>query len=287
MLIALHSFARLPVMSIRSVSALCCFIILIAGTSCGDSTTDAKTSDTNNADSVSVYGGARKVQTDSGILIITRRSGEEIEDAVLQDANGKILSRGHLLNNQPTGAWLKYDESGNVIQAVHYTGTSTLQLDAEDFITERVVMSEMGITFVKPLNWDTVSPYNPKTFVSYEKNISAEGLLMKPNINISKGNLEPGQTLESLAAEMLNMLHNAVGRVELVDEAYVTIDSCRSFRRYGMYYTDDNKIGFMDAIIVHGSTIYVVSCAAQNKEQGEFLQYQSVFESLLLSIQVD
>ncbi len=90
-----------------------------------------------------------------------------------------------------------------------------------------------------------------------------------------------------MAAEQLNMLHQTVGRVELVDESNLTIDSCKAFRRYGMYYTENNKVGFLDAIIVNGSDVYVISCAAQNREQGEFLKYQSVFENLVMSIQIN
>ena len=272
--------SRFPVLSFLPLA-----IFMFA--SCGDEQPVSDNKVDTAADTISNVATTREVDTDSGKLIITHLAGREMEDAVLLDANGKIIGKGQLLNGVPTGAWLKYDGNGNVVSAVHFAGTTTYQLDADDFKTERVEMKEMGISFVKPVNWDTVSPFNPGTFVSYEKNISGNGLLMKPNINISKGNLEAGQTLESLAADMLNMLHNTVGRVELVDEAYLTIDSCKSFRRYGMYYTEENKVGFLDAIIVHGSTIYVISCAAQNREQGEFLRYQSVFENLVLSVQVN
>lgn len=239
------------------------------------------------ADTISPTGSVREVETDSGKLIITTHAGAELEDAVLLGPDGKILGRGQLYDNKPSGAWLKYDANGNVVSAVHHSGATTYALDPQDFKTVRVEMKEMGISFIKPVGWDTVSPYNPLTFVSYEKDIMDPLLVMKPNINISKGMLEAGQTVESLAADMLNMRHQNAGRVELVDEAYLTIDSCKSFRRYGMYYTEDSKIGFLDAIIVHGNTIYVISCAAQNKEQGEFLKYQAVFENLVLSVEAD
>ena len=230
----------------------------------------------------------REMQTDSGKLIITHISGREIDDVVLMDANGKLLARGYMSGNQITGAWLKYDESGNVKTAFHYSdGLPKYALDPADFKTERVTYPEMGISFAIPLNWDTISPFNPKGFVSYEKEISESGLLMRPNVNIAKGQLEAGQTLESMAAEQLNMLHQSVGRVELVDESYLTVDSCKAFRRYGMYYTADNKVGFLDAIIISGNNVYVISCAAQNREQGEFLKYQAVFENLVMSVQID
>lgn len=259
----------------------------VFASSCGNDTEENK-SDSVPADTVIATSGTREIQTDSGKLVITQTPGEEFEQAVLLDPAGKILARGSFYQDRPLGAWLRYDASGNVISAVHYSdGQPKYDLDPNDFITKRVTMDEMGISFAVPVNWDTVSPFNPKSFVSYEKNITSEGLMMKPNINIAKGTLEPGQTLEQLAAQQLNLLHETVGRVELVDESYLTIDSCKSFRRYGMYYTEDNKVGFLDAIIVHGNTIYVISCAARNREQGEFLRYQSVFENLVMSVQVN
>lgn len=244
--------------------------------------------DPSAADTTGEITSVREIQTDSGKLVLTHHGNDPIEDAILMDGSGKIIARGKFLNNAPAGAWLRYDSDGNVISAVHYSdGQPKYILDQNDFKTERVSMPEMGISFVMPLQWDTVSPFNPKTFVSYEKNISEPGLIMKPNINIAKGTLEPGQTLEQLAADQLNMLHQTVGRVELVDESYLMIDSCRTFQRYGMYYTENNKVGFLDAIVVSGNNLYVISCAAQNREQGEFLKYQAVFENLVKSIEVN
>lgn len=278
----LSSAARRQVLSL-------CVVLSTIFIACGDDSApvDEPNTDSNVVDTISNVSTTREVQTDSGKLVITHRDGMDLEDVILLDANGQIKARGQFYNNQPAGAWLKYGADGNVVTAVQFSeGIAQYNLDAEDFSTERVEMAQMGISFVKPVKWDTVSPYNPLTFVSYEKDVNEAGVIMKPNINISKGTLEAGQTLESLAAQMLNMLHQQVGRVELVDESYLTIDSCSSFRRYGMYYTEDNKIGFLDAIILKGSTIWVISCAAQNKEQGEFLKYQAVFENLVLSVEV-
>lgn len=269
----------------RFLFPVLCFVLF----SCGEDTAPVTVEkiDSSIVDTISPIATTREVQTDSGKLIITSRSGQEIDDAVLLDATGKILGRGQFYKDEPTGAWLRYDENGNVVTAVHHAGTATYTLDPADFKTERVEMTEMGISFVKPVDWDTVAPFNPQTFISYEKEVNGAAMLMNPNINISKGNLEANQTIESLAADMLNMLHNAVGRVDVVDESYLTIDSCKSFRRYGMYYSNEAKFGFLDAIIVHGSHLFVISCTAPNMEQGEFLRYQSVFENLVLSVQIE
>lgn len=266
-----------------------CVVIASFLLSCGEdnaSGSEAK-ADSGYVDTIANTATVREVQTDSGKLIITSRAGQELDDAVLLDAGGKIIGKGHLFQNKPSGAWLKYDADGNVISAVHFAGDTIYQLDETDFKTERVHLEKMGISFIKPASWDTVSPFNPVSFASYEKNIKDAGLFIRPNINISKGLLETGQTLESLAADMMNMRHNSSPRVDVVDEVYLTIDSCKAFRRFGMYYTEEGTVGFLDAIVVKGTTLYVISCAAQNSTKGEFLKYQSVFETLVLSLQVD
>lgn len=256
--------------------------------SCGNDESATSKKDSTSDSTTVITTGTHEVETDSGRLVITHVEGSEADDVVLLDASGKLLARGHMFQNKVTGAWLNYDANGNVVSAVQYSnGSVKYQLDANDFKTKRVGYKEMGISFAIPVNWDTISPFNPKTLISYEKEISEPGVAMKPNINISKGTLDAGQTLDVLAKQDLDMLHEAVGRVEIVDEAYLSIDSCKAFRRYGMYYTEDNKVGFLDAIIIHGNDVYVISCAAQNREQGEFLKYQAVFENLVMSVQID
>lgn len=274
----------IPVYRFFTPIAIC--TLLISGCSNSETTIDHKDSVPDSAAVTAL--GTHEIQTDSGKLVITHVEGRDVDDVVLLDGSGKLLARGSMYQNKVTGAWLKYDTNGNVVTAVQYSdGQAKYQLDADDFKTKRVEYKEMGISFAVPVNWDTIAPFNPKTLVSYEKEVNDPKVAMKPNINISKGVLDAGQTLESLAKQDMDMLHEAVGRVETVDEAYLTIDSCKAFRRYGMYYTDDNKVGFLDAIIIHGNSVYVISCAAQNREQGEFLRYQAVFENLVMSVQID
>lgn len=277
---------RISLSIMRAVGMLLLMGFFVVLNSCGDTNNAEKKDSVADSAGMTDENATREIQTDSGKLIITHLQGTEIDDVVMMDAAGNIAARGYMFNNRLTGAWLKYDVNGNVITAMHYSeGVPKYALDANDFKTERVEYKEMGISFAVPVNWDTIAPFNPKSFVSYEKEVIEAGLIMKPNINIAKGSLETGQTLESLAAQQLDLLHQTVGRVELVDEAFFTIDSCKAFRRYGMYYTEDNKVGFLDAIIIKGNDVYVISCAAQNREQGEFLKYQAVFENVVLSMQ--
>ncbi len=260
------------------------FVLLL--TSCSNENTDQGAKD-SVADSMSIVSSKQEFETDSGKLVITHIQGVEIDSAVLYGKDGKISARGFMFNNKPSGAWVYYDANGNITKAEHFAGESMkYNLDVEDFKTSRITFKEMGISAEIPVNWKPIESPNTASLISYEKVVTEDGILMMPNFNIAKGKIEAGQTLESLAAEQLNMLHQNVGRVELIDESFLMIDSCKSFRRYGMYFTENNKVGFLDAIIVKGDTIWVISCAAQNREQGEFLKYQSVFESLVMSIKI-
>lgn len=258
-------------------------ILILAASCSNEAPVSANTDSTSGKDSLAV----REILTDSGKLVLTDLAGMELDSAVMFNNKGVIVARGFYYDNKPTGAWIRYDETGKIISATHYSeGNAKYALDIADFETVRTSFTEMGITAELPSGWAAMETPNPASLISYEKKVNEKGILMMPNFNIAKGKMEAGQTLATLAAEQLNMLHNAVGRVELVDESYLTIDSCKAFRRYGMYYTEDNKIGFLDAIIVKGDTIWVISCAAQNREQGEFLKYQSVFENLVMSIEI-
>jgi len=261
-------------------------IVAIAATSCSDSKSENEKSDSSNQVQTPAT-SIKEIQTDSGKLVVTHVEGLELDSAVLYNVSGRITARGFFYNNQPSGAWIRFDEAGKIISATHYSeGTPKYNLDAGDFKTKRVSFQEMGISAEIPEQWQAIETPNAGSLISYEKTVADKEIKMMPNFNIAKGKLESGQTLKSLAADQLNMLHDAVGRVELVDESFLTIDSCSAFRRYGMYYTEDNKIGFLDAIIVKGDKIWVISCAAQNREQGEFLKYQSVFENMMMSIEI-
>ena len=259
---------------------------IVFSVSCGETMPVSENADSSNHVQGKVS-SVREIETDSGKLVITEQDGVELDSAVLYDASGVITARGFFYNNQPSGAWFHYDATGKIVSVKHYSqGAAKYNLDATDFKTKRVSFNEMGISAEIPEQWKSIETPNAGSLISYEKPVTEQGILMMPNFNIAKGKLEAGQTLKSLAADQLNMLHDAVGRVELVDESFLTIDSCSAFRRYGMYYTEDNKVGFLDAIIVKGDQIWVISCAAQNREQGEFLKYQSVFENLVMSIEI-
>ncbi|HTF05766.1 MAG TPA: hypothetical protein VK826_17180 [Bacteroidia bacterium] len=257
-------------------------IFVITAVSCSNGEPDDLKNDSSLTDSMSVV----EIETDSGKLVITKIVGQDLDAAVLYGKDGKIAGRGFLFNGRPSGAWIHYDANGNIIKAEHYSdGVVKYNLDVTDFQTVRMNFKEMGISLAVPAKWKAIETPNPANLISYEKEVTEEGILIMPNFNLACGKIEPGQTLEILAEQQMNMLHEVVGRVETVDESYVTVDSCRAFLRYGKYYTENNMVGFLDAIIIKGDKVWVISCAAQNREQAEFLKYQSVFENLVMSIQ--
>lgn len=219
------------------------------------------------------------LQTDSGKIMIDA-SG----NAVQFDANGKIKGRGHFDGNQPSGAWLRYDENGNIISAQHFSsdGTPTKQLDKNDFEFRIWESKSIGARLTIPKNWEELSSPNPDLLASFSKKVDDDSVKIKPNINIVKAQLKPGDNLAKLAEMQMNLMHQNFPRVSPpVAEEYFTVDSCQAFRRYGMYDTPENRAGYLNAIIISGNTAWFISCEAQNKANSEFLLYQGVFHEIV------
>ena len=180
---------------------------------------------------------------------------------------------------------MQYNREGKIVAAWQYSKGKILhQLDAADFETKPLHLHQMGIVVKVPTKWFVPESKNPWTLVTVEKRGKNDTSLFVPSINISKGEIETGETLDQLADEQLKLLHSSVGRVETIDTSYFNIDGNCGFKRYGMYSNPAGQTGFLDAIIVRGLNVYVISCTAPNTYQGEFLKYQEVFETAIGSI---
>lgn len=227
----------------------------------------------------------RSIETDSGRIILTHHAYDELETATIYDKSGYAVYRGSMLNGERTGAWMQYNREGKIISAWQYSKGKVLhQLDATDFETKPLHLHQMGIVVEVPTKWFVPESKNPWALVTVEKREKSDTSLFVPSINISKGEIETGETLDQLADEQLKLLHSSVGRVETIDTSYFNIDGNCGFKRYGMYSNPAGQTGFLDAIIVRGLNVYVISCTAPNTYQGEFLKYQEVFETAIESI---
>ncbi len=226
------------------------------------------------------------IQTDSGRLEIENTNGLEERKATLYDKNGKVLQTGMFLDNKAAGAWIKYDAFGNVISAEHYSaGKPIHELDKTDFSFRTWENKQFGAKFSVPKNWREIPSPNPATIASFEKEVKDSSTRMKPNFNVARAQLQPGDNLDKLAMMQIQLLHENMERVEVVEESYLTIDSCKAFRRFGKYYSDNVNVGFLDVIIVSGNTAWLFSCASENNEQGDFLKYQGLFQEIVESFQ--
>lgn len=220
---------------------------------------------------------AQTLQTDSGRLVI-RKDGQ----AFLYDGNEKMKASGYYDRGGPSGAWLHYDENGKVIDAKFLKeGKVTHELDKNDFNFRTYENKQLGVKFLVPKDWKELPSPNPALLASFEKEISGDSIKIKPNFNVSRAKLEPGDNLQKLADLQIDILQKQFGRVDRIHEANFTVDSCNGFLRYGMYYMEQNTVGYLNAIIVNGNDAWFFSCEAQNKSQGEFLLYQEVFQKIV------
>lgn len=259
--------------------------IIIAFPSCSSDNSPKTFSDSFNPNAVMEK---KVIQTDSGKIEIEMVQGSNEGKAILYSEQGKVLQKGMYVNNQPAGAWIKYDAAGNVISAEHFSkGKPLLQLDKNDFNFREWDNQKIGLKFKVPKDWKEIPSPNPALLVSFEKrNIDSTHVHVKPNFSIVRATLQRGEDLQSLAKMQMDLMHKNYDRVEPpIDENNIVVDSCLAFRRYGMYSSGNQQVGYLNVIIVQGINVWFFSCEAQNNEQAEFLKYQGVFEEILESIQ--
>jgi hypothetical protein len=226
------------------------------------------------------------LQTDSGRIEVETMAGTDEGKATLVDANGKITGRGMLIDGKISGAWVRYDANGNIISAEHFSEGKPLHaLDKNDFDFRSWENKQLGVRIKVPKNWKELPSANPALVASFQKDDADTSVHMKANFNIARAALAPGDNLEKLTQMQIDMMHQNFGRVEIVEENKIVLDSCSAFRRYGMYFVENNKVGFLNVIIVHGNDAWFFSCEAQNKADGEFLKYQGVFQEIVESFQ--
>jgi hypothetical protein len=225
----------------------------------------------------------RTVTTDSGKLEIKAIAGLKESDAILYSENGKIAQQGKFFDNKPAGAWIKYDQSGNVISAYHYSkGKPSQQLDPQDFNFTTVTKPGFGATFSVPKNWPETPTPDPAHLIVFSKDIKDPSTL-SPNFNFRHEKLHPGDSLQSLANMQIQVLHENVNRVDIVSQDLFVVDGCNAIRTYGMFSEESGAVGFLSAIIISGDDVWLLSCEASNNKPEEFLKYQGVFQAILES----
>jgi hypothetical protein len=243
-------------------------------------------SDKTKTDSVQNYTSASAtiLSTDSGKLEIKRIGALKESEATLFSSDGKISQKGKFFENKPAGAWLKYDASGKVISAYHYSnGKPMHKLDPEDFNFVTCAKPGFGATFSVPKAWPETPSPDPSQLVAFSKNVADPTVTLHPNFNFRHEKLHPGDSLEQLANMQLQVLHENVGRLDLVEKNEFSVDGCAATRCYGMFSEESGTVGFLSAVIISGDDVWFFSCEAQNNKAGEFLIYQGVFQEILES----
>ena len=225
-------------------------------------------------------------QTDSGRLEVPVRDGKKNGTAVLRNANGVVIGSGLFVNDVQAGVWKRFDQNGKLVSVNQFSsGKAVRTLDISDFEKRKFENAAMNIRLSIPKLWIEVESPNPALMAIFEKNIADTSVVQPPAVNVVKAVLGKNETLEKLAADQLNILHQAINRVEVIDEEYFTLKKTTGFRRYGMYTVDNITVGFMNAILINGNDVYVFNCVADNSKPGEFLAYQAVFDELVESFE--
>jgi hypothetical protein len=260
--------------------------IIISFTSCGNDPSEVKTDSIPKKDSSVLAQNITRLDTDSGKLEIISALHLPESKATLYYPDGKVKASGFFIGGKPASAWIYYDEKGNIIKAEHISNNEKARpLDKTDFEFRDWSSQTLGLKFKLPKNWKELTSPNPNLIASFYKDVQADSVKIKPSFNVARAQIGPGDSLSKLTKDQLDLLYKQYGRVEINDEQYFTINSCKAFRRYGLFYTENSKIGFLNAIIIHGKDAWLFSFEAQNMSTGEFLQYQGLFEMILQSFE--
>ncbi|CAN5915106.1 hypothetical protein BH11BAC7_BH11BAC7_20250 [soil metagenome] len=259
-------------------SGVCIFSFLV---SCSSDATDKRKTDSIIVKNDSAL---KILNTDSGKLEITTTPGWKESEATLYSEDGKITQQGKFFENKPAGAWVKYDAAGKIISAYHYSnGKPIHKLDPEDFNFVTCAKPGFGATFSVPANWTETPSPAPSQLAAFSKNVTDPNIKLHPNFNFRHEKLHAGDSLEGLANMQLQILHENVGRVDLVEKSNFIVDGCKATRQYGMFSEETGTVGFLSAIIISGNEVWFFSCEAQNNKPGDFLNYQGVFQQILES----
>ncbi len=250
------------------------------------SSCSSEESEKTNADSAKneTAIAVKTLTTDSGKLEIKSFTGLKESDATLYSSDGKIVQQGKFLDDKPAGAWVKYDDGGKAISAYHYSnGKAIHKLDPDDFNFVTCAKTGFGATFSVPKSWPETSSPDPSHLIAFSKNIPEQEGTLHPNFNFRHEKLRAGDSLSGLANMQLQILHENVGRVDLVEQSDFILDGCQATRRYGMFTEETGTVGFLSAIIISGDDVWFFSCEASNNKPGDFLKYQGVFQEILES----
>lgn len=225
-------------------------------------------------------------KTDSGQLEVPVINGKKNGKAELKNAAGKVIGTGYFVNDVQAGVWKRFDDAGKLISVNQFSsGKAVRTLDVTDFETRKFENAAMNIRLRIPKYWKEVTSPNPNLMAIFEKEASDTTTSQAPSVNVVKAVLGQNETLEKLAADQLQLMHQGVDRVEVIDEQFFNLKQAHGFRRYGMYTIEKMTVGYMNAILISGEDVYVFSCVADNSKPGDFLAYQAVFDELVESFE--
>ncbi|MCU0433237.1 MAG: DcrB-related protein [Bacteroidia bacterium] len=222
--------------------------------------------------------------TDSGRLEVPVVNGEKNGKAMLYNSAGKMVGEGRYQNGKKVGIWKEYGPNGNLVAVKQFTVNGIRTLAPADFDMRTFENREMNIRMNVPRNWVEIPSPNPSLMAAFEKQLN-DTSLQRPAMNVVKGQLGKGETLDKIAADQLKMMHDNVDRLDVVDEQKIQIGNNNGFRRYGTYSLGELRIGFITTILVSGSDVYVFNGIADNSKPGNMLDYQAVLDEMADSFQ--
>lgn len=189
--------------------------------------------------------------------------------------SGKIKEEGLLVENERSGVWKSYDETGNLKEAVYYyKGEKIADLDPVDFDLETFYDTEKHLSIDLPKDWNVKKDFKESLLIAVKPLDNAKEF--SPNINVLRFSLPDTISLEEAVNLNVADLRNSYEEIKFKEQQKITINSTEAIRVIYFVKHNDLKLGAITTYFSNKGNLYLVSCLA-NAEGDNFVKYKDLF----------
>lgn len=195
------------------------------------------------------------------------------------DKNLKVKEDGHLVRGKKDGIIKLYD-SLDLLSVSYYENDKFIyDLDKKDFIYDTIKLSSFSL-FV-PKNWKSnLNASNGAELISHKNCDTSEIFCPVFSVTSEIANI----SLDSYCSKVLELMFSSVENIRLINKKKLTTNKIDIVQiRYSMSQ-GGKDIGFQTGVCKIKDKFFVLTGAAFNGKDGQFLKYDGLFQELILSV---
>lgn len=240
---------------------------------------------------------ANQLEYNDGIYIEKYENGNVKIKTVMKDKkihgefveyyeSGKVRETGIMSKGIKNGVWKTYYENGEFKEVGQYNnkGELSFKLDEQDFIFDTLLLDSKKIKILIPKNWKT-NTSNGIVLCSSRK-ICHDSVDFCPNITITKEKIQNGLSFSDYIDINVELLKSQSTFVKVVKEYEFTLNGLSTYQTSYLLKSNDVDLGALTTWIDLNGVVYIISGAALNGKEGEFLKYRGLFREIALSFSV-